>query len=248
MIQENKSSSKPLASPPVQPTENLLERLYADIATLPMAWQEALTPAQLRILARRGEEELQKVEAAVTLGEMRRGAMGEVKHHDTCSEPSERRDERRSPKDTPQASPRIVLQSTGAGERTDPETRTAREVKTHFPASPENETIREIEASPEKAIPQNTTSLKANPRKMTRRIVVTPKASSKNVQSRKSPTKITLHLTTPRKDISKTTKASPKKFGQVHGSAEKRSLELVWLEECKKAKARLAAWHEQAGI
>lgn len=242
VIQEKKSSSKPLVSPPVQPTGTLLERLYGDIATLPMTWQEALMPAQLCTLARRGEVELEKLEAVATLGNMRRGSMGVVAHHGVCSEPLERSVERRSPEDTPEVSPGIVLQSTGEGQEMDPETKAARKVKTPVPTTPENGTPSEIEASPEKTIPRNNTSLEAHPRKM-------PKATPKTVQSRqRSPTKITLHLTTPRRGISKTTKASPRKFGQVHGSADKRNLELAWLRECKKAKSRLAAWHAQAGI
>lgn len=239
MTQEKKSYSKPLVSPPVQPSENLLERLYAEIATLPMTRQEALTPTQLRILDRHGEEELEKIKAAVTLSEMRRSAMGVVEHHDACSEPLERSDGIRSPEETPEKNPRIV------GEEMDPRVQTARKLKTRS----ENGIPREIEASLEKFIQQNTTSLKANPRKMTRTLAVTPKAASKKVQPRKRcPTKITLHLTTPKKGISKAAKASPGQPGQVHGSAEKRDLELAWLEECKRAKAHFAAGHAQAGI
>lgn len=228
VIQEKEGSSKPLVSPPVQPAENLLQRLYADIATLPMPGQEALAPAQLRILARRGEEELGKLEAAVTLDEMRRGTMGGVGYRGMCSEPLERGDERRSPEDTPEVISRVVLQSTGRGKEMDLEMKTARDVKTPFPTTPENGIPSEIDASPEKTIPENNTSLKANPRKTLRREVATPKVTPKEAKPRKSsPTKITLHLTTPRKVISKTSKASPRRFGQAHLSAEKKNLELA---------------------
>lgn len=248
MIQGEKSASKVLVSPPIQPTESLLERLYTEIAMLPVTWQEALTPAQLRILAGvRKEEQRERLEAAEALCEMRRGPMRGVESCSACSEPMRECDETRSQEDTSRLSPSIMFQSKGeADEEMDPAIKTTRQVKTSDPLSLELEIPREFEGDSEKAIRQNTTLLKANPRKMPRRIVETPKSTLKKVQSRKrSPTKITLHLTTPRKGISKMAKASPRRFGQAHGSAEKRNLELAWLEECNKVKAHSATRHAQ---
>lgn len=247
VIQREKSNGKALVSPPVPPTEGLLERLHAEIAMLPMAWQEALTPAQLRILAGVGkEEQLQRLEAAETLCEMQRGMTRGAENRGACSEAMKKCNERRNPKDTPQLSPNTALQSRGEREEMDPAIKIAREVKTSDPTSPEIGSPREVKVCPDKAVPQKATLYKSNPRKMTRRTVVTPKATPKKAQSRKrSPTKVTIHLPTPRNGISKTAKASPRRFGQAHGSAEKRNLELAWLEECSRVKTHSAASHAQ---
>lgn len=245
-VGNNKGESKALVSPPPQPAESLFERLYAELAALPLPLQEAVTPAQLRTMTtglEGKESERVQIEAAVTLCEMRRSGEVGAENGGGCSEPVEKGKKiSRSPKEMREVRTSRDLSPEGN------KAKKPRKVILHYTrpnkggtetneASPEKDSPKK--GSPEKDSPEKDIPIKPNPRKAL--IKANPrKAVPKIVRTKVTPIqdksrRVTLHCTAPMGGLSEPGKVRMKNASPSRGQA-------FLVERDKKFWACLAAW------